>query len=75
MFNYNMSAVGTSVIIGVGRGIMLKSNKASLQEFGGTISLNKEWAKNILQQMGFTKRRANSILLENLLKLSNSTYN
>lgn len=62
--------VGTSVVIGIGRGILLKHSKASLQEFGGTIHLNKEWAKSVLRRMGFTKRRANSkskILLENFM--------
>ncbi len=70
------AAVGTNVIIGVGRRIMLKSNKASLQEFGGTIPLNKEGAKSILRRMGFTKRRTNSkskILLENFVEIKQQT--
>ena len=39
---------------------MLKIDKTMLQEFGGTVKLNKEWAKSVLHRMGFTKRRANS---------------
>ena len=34
--------------------------RSLLEEYGGMIKLNKEWAKNILHRMGFTKRRANS---------------
>ena len=52
--------ISTSVVVGIGRGVLLKMNKACLGEFGGTVNLNKEWAKSILRRMGFTKRRANS---------------
>lgn len=45
--------IGTSVIIGVGRGILLKHKKS-------TVVLNKEWAKSVLRRMGYTKRKANS---------------
>ena len=54
-------AIGTSVVIGVGKGILLKRKKP-------TIELGKEWAKSILHQMGYTKRRVNSkcqVLLDN----------
>ena len=34
--------------------------RSLLEEYGGMIKLNKEWAKGILHRMGFTKRRANS---------------
>ena len=52
--------IGTSVVIGMGREILLKHNKSHLEEYGGVINLNKEWAKSILCRMGFTKRKANS---------------
>ena len=52
--------IGTSVVVGIGHGVLLKMNKACLGEFGGTVNLNKEWAKSVLCRMGFTKRRANS---------------
>ena len=47
------TAIGTSVVIGVGKGILLKHKKS-------TVELGKEWAKSVLQQMGYMKRRANS---------------
>ena len=57
------AAIGTSIVAGIGRGVLLKHNKASLEEFGGTVCLTKDWAKNVLRRMGYTKRRANSKLL------------
>ena len=50
----------------------MKHNKSSLQEFGSTVTLSKEWAKSVLRRMGFTKRRANSkskLLLHNFLEV------
>ena len=47
--------VGTSIVIGVGHGIMLKHVRSSLEEFGATVQFNKEWAKSVLRRMGFTK--------------------
>ena len=52
--------IGTSIIMGIGRGIMLKHNRTGLKEFGGLVNLNKEWAKSVLRRMGFSKRRVNS---------------
>ena len=54
--------IGTSVVIGMGRGIFLRHNRSQLEEYGRTIKLNKEWAKSILCRMGFTKQKANSKL-------------
>ena len=52
--------IGTSIITGIGRGIMLEHNRTGLKEFGGLVNLNKEWAKSVLRRMGFSKRRASS---------------
>ena len=52
--------IGTSIVIGIGRGIVEKYDKSPLEEFGGPIKLTKEWAKSVFRRMGFTKRRANS---------------
>ncbi len=41
--------IGTSVIIGIGRGLLLKHNISSMNEFGGDITLGKEWAKSVLR--------------------------
>ena len=52
--------IGSSTVIGIGRGILLKHDKSSLHEFGGPITLNKDWAVGVLRRMQFMKRRANS---------------
>ncbi len=54
------ASVGTTVINGIGRGILLKHDKRALEEFGGYIKLGKEWARSVLRRMGFSKRRDNS---------------
>lgn len=54
------TAINSHIVIGVGRGILLKRNKQLLEEYGGPITLNREWAKSVLRRMGYTKRRANS---------------
>ena len=52
--------IGSNIIIGVARGILLKHNRLALEEFGETAYLSKGWAKQVLHRMGFTKRKANS---------------
>ena len=41
--------IGSSTVIGIGRGILLKHEKSSLHEFGGPITLNKDWAIGVLR--------------------------
>uniref|UniRef100_A0A1X7TF47 Uncharacterized protein n=1 Tax=Amphimedon queenslandica TaxID=400682 RepID=A0A1X7TF47_AMPQE len=52
--------VGTNVIIGIGRGILLKYDKRSLEEFVGPVELGKKWAISIFRRMGYSKCRDNS---------------
>ncbi len=40
------TAINSHIVIGVGRGILLKCNKELLEEYGGPIALTKEWAKS-----------------------------
>ena len=64
--------IGTNIVIATGRGILLKHSKSSLEENGGTIKLNKEWARSVLIRMGYPKRRACSkskIFPEDLLQI------
>ena len=51
--------IGTSIIQGVARGILLSHNKSMLEDYGGSIRLNREWARSILRRMGVyqTKRK------------------
>ena len=52
--------VGSSVVVGVARGMLLKYSHSSLAEFGGHINLTKGWDKSVLRRMGYTKRRGSS---------------
>ena len=56
----HQAAVSSSIVIGLGQGLLLKHNKSLLSDFGGPITLNKAWAHCVLRRMGFTKRRGNS---------------
>ena len=56
----------------MGRGLLLKSKRELLDEYGGPITLTKEWAKSVLRRMGFTKRIANSPLESVLYTLVSS---
>ena len=54
------TAISSTVVAGLGQGLLLKHNKTLLNEYGGPLELNKSWAHSVLRQMGFTKRRATS---------------
>lgn len=56
----HQATINSSVVVGIGRGLLLKHDKASLDDFGGPIKPNKEWARSVLRRMGFRKRRATS---------------
>ncbi len=40
--------VNTAIVMASARGIMLKPDCTSLAEFGGHVSLTKEWARSLL---------------------------
>ena len=48
------------IIVAVTRRILLMHKKTILEEFGGSVTINCQWAKQVLKQMGFSKKRANS---------------
>ena len=50
--------INTSVVIGVGYGIVMKKDTNRLTDVHGEIKLTYEWAKNLLRRMGFVKRKA-----------------
>uniref|UniRef100_A0A1X7U266 HTH CENPB-type domain-containing protein n=1 Tax=Amphimedon queenslandica TaxID=400682 RepID=A0A1X7U266_AMPQE len=52
--------IGSTIVVAVARGILLKHNRQMMEEFGGSLKPNKSWAKQVLWRMGFSKRRANS---------------
>lgn len=54
------ACINSDVVIGIGKGLMLNTNRTLLAEYGGPIKLTKDWAKSVLKRMGYSKRRANS---------------
>ncbi len=56
----HQAVINCHVVLGTARALLLKNNRAMLSDFGGPIYLQKEWARSVLQRMGFSKRRATS---------------
>lgn len=50
--------MNTSIAVAAAEGLLLSRNRSLLIQFGGSISLNKPWAKSLLIRMGFVKRKA-----------------
>ena len=66
------ATINSAIVIATGKGLLLKSKRELLYEYGGSITLTKEWAKSVLRRMGCTKRRANSkskVSVENFAEL------
>ena len=64
--------INSNIVIGIGRGIILKTSKLLLNDHGEPLNLSKEWAKSVLRRMGYSKRRANSkskLLLSDFIQL------
>ena len=54
------AVINSNVVLSIARALLLKDNRMLLMEFGGPITLEKEWARNVLKRMGFSKRRGTS---------------
>ena len=48
------AVVNSSVVVSIARALLLKNNKLLLDDFGGPITLQKDWARHFLKQMGFS---------------------
>ena len=44
--------ISSHMLIGVARGLLLKHNKSFLNDFGGPITLTKDWAICVMRRMG-----------------------
>ena len=51
-------SISARIVIAAARGIIMKSNRGMLVEFGGHVQLNKYWARSLLQRMNFVQRKA-----------------
>ena len=54
------AVINSNVVLSIARALLLKDNRMLMKEFGGPITLEKEWAKNVMKRMGFSKRRGRS---------------
>ena len=45
------TAISSTVVAGLGWGLLLKYNKTLLSEYGGPLELNKSWAHSVLRRM------------------------
>ena len=54
------SPVSSHVVVDLARGVLLKYNRTSLKEFGGSIVLTKGWAKQFLRRLRYTKHRGST---------------
>ena len=51
------SPVNSAVVQAVAEGVLLAMDRTSLAQYGGHIKLSNTWAKSLLAQMNFTKRK------------------
>ena len=50
--------ITASVVVAAARGIMISCDRSQLYEFGGHISLSRQWAYHFLGRMHFVRRKA-----------------
>ena len=52
------ATVSTAVVVSTARGIIMNKDANLLYSNGGGIKLSDEWAKSLLNRMGYVKRKA-----------------
>ena len=45
------------IVMAAARGIVAHENRAFLSDFGGPFTPTRDWARGVLDRMGFTKRK------------------
>lgn len=50
--------ITASVVVAAARGILISTDRSQLDEFGGHISLSRQWAYHLLGRMHFVRRKA-----------------
>ena len=71
----HQAVINCNIILGTARDLLLKNNRTLLSDFGGPITLEKDWARSVLQRMGFSKRRATSTCKVTPIDLEEQLYN
>ena len=52
--------IGTTVVVGIGRGLILKDQKTHPEYFINPDVLTRDWARSVLRRMGYSKRRSST---------------
>ena len=52
------AVISRRMVISIGNGVLKANDPNTLSEFGGTITLTKDWARGILRSMDWVKRKA-----------------
>lgn len=50
--------VNTSIVVNIGKGVVIDRDKFLLRENGGTINITRDWARSLLRRLNFSKRKA-----------------
>ena len=50
-------SVSTRIVVAAARGLLLSYDKIKLEEFGGSLRLNRHWAYSLLRRMKFVRRK------------------
>ena len=65
---FSGAVISRKMIISIGNGV-LKANDPNMSEFGGTITLTEDWARNMLQSMNWVKRKGTTGKVEPSVQL------
>lgn len=60
--------MSTTIVLGAARGIILKTNRTLLAEYGRYVVLTNDWVKTLMQRMGFVKRRGSTSKSKNVIE-------
>ena len=52
--------IGTTVVVGIGLGLILKDQKTHPEYFINPDVLTRDWARSELRRMGYSKRRSST---------------
>ena len=60
-------AVSARIAMAAARGILLSCDRSMLEEFGGSVRLNRHWAHSLLHRMDFVQRKATTAKSKHLI--------
>ena len=64
------AAISQKMVIAIGTGVIKANNASLLLEFGGSITLTENWARGVLKNMNWVKRKGTTGKVEPSKQLS-----